>query len=80
MQIQVGGNRPLVFNLKLFIVYLPILFPPGGVPDPETMTSNRYDQTLSGCIRDVYIQGEGPLNLGLEAIGGLNVEPCDSFK
>ena len=52
----------------------------GGVPDPEVMTSSRYDQTFSGCISDVHIQREGPLNLGLESIGGLNVEPCDSFK
>ncbi len=44
------------------------------------MTANRYDVTFPGCIRDVFIQREGPLNLGLEAVGALNVEPCDSFK
>ncbi len=52
----------------------------GGVPDPEIMTVNRYSHSLQGCIKEIFIQSQGPLNLGLEAIGGLNVEPCNSLN
>ncbi len=78
-------NLFVIHDIKLsFLISLskvvPFSFFSGGVPDPEIMTVNRYSQSLQGCIKEIFIQNQGPLNLGLEAIGGLNVEPCNSLN
>ncbi|XP_076086554.1 basement membrane-specific heparan sulfate proteoglycan core protein-like isoform X4 [Mytilus galloprovincialis] len=48
----------------------------GGVPSVETMTSNRYKETFSGCIYDIYFMDKGPLRAPEDAVRGFNVRPC----
>ena len=48
----------------------------GGLPEQDSMTAGRFLYPFDGCIEDVYVQGLGPLNLGQDAISGVNVSPC----
>uniref|UniRef100_T1IKD2 Basement membrane-specific heparan sulfate proteoglycan core protein n=1 Tax=Strigamia maritima TaxID=126957 RepID=T1IKD2_STRMM len=50
----------------------------GGVPDHKLMTGGRYNHTFIGCLSDLQIQENEPLNLQSRSISGQNVANCDS--
>ena len=51
----------------------------GGVPDLEQMTGGLHSHNLVGCVADVLLNGE-KLDLMGNAIDGVNVKPCDSWR
>jgi len=50
----------------------------GGLPEQDSMTAGRYPYAFTGCVEEVYINGLGPLDFGLQAVSGVNVTPCNS--
>ncbi|KAE9552457.1 hypothetical protein FO519_004342 [Halicephalobus sp. NKZ332] len=51
----------------------------GGVPDLDQMTGGLHSHNLVGCVADVLLNGE-KLDLMGNAIDGVNVKPCDSWR
>jgi dystroglycan 1 len=50
----------------------------GGLPDAPLMTGGRFKTGLVGCLANVHLMSVGPLDLSLEAVKGVDVEPCES--
>ena len=45
----------------------------------DIMTNDRFYWRLVGCIQEVFIHGQGPIDFGTYPIGGINVLPCDNL-
>lgn len=48
----------------------------GGTPDIYRMTGGRFTQGFNGCIHGFELQDSQRLDVGVKAIGGMNVKPC----
>ena len=50
----------------------------GGLPDIRAMTGGKYSRGLIGCISNIILEMDEPLDLSKEAVRGVNVKPCAS--
>lgn len=48
----------------------------GGTPNQELMTNGLFSFSLIGCISNLRIQNQGPIDLSRQSVGGVNVQPC----
>jgi len=60
--------------LRVLNVHGNIFF--AGVPDFNKFTDNMFDEHFEGCISNLKFENMSTANFGVDAMGGMNVQPC----